>query len=283
MPIRLRRWAALAVCFLAQCLEGAAWAGVERLYVLNCGTSKTKDLSANWSPGANVGVAWEFSNHCYLIKHSQGWFLWDAGMADEIAAQPNGLAVANGLLTLYVTKTLAAQLEEIEVAPSDVHAAAFSHFHADHVGNANLFTKAHLYVQAAEYDAAFGAEPQKFGFQPALYDKLRANAVTKLNGDHDVYGDGSVVILATPGHTAGHQSLLVRLAKRGTVILSGDMVHFADNWAQRRVPSRNADKEQSSLSMARIAELLATNKAELWINHDKRLAERVPKAPAYLE
>ncbi len=60
------------------------------------------------------------------------------------------------------------------------------------------------------------------------------------------------------------------------------MVHFADNWAQRRVPSRNADKEQSSLSMARIAELLA-NKAELWINHDKRLAERVPKAPAYLE
>jgi len=284
MPISSPRFLVFAVCLLAaQCLTSAAHAGVERLYVLNCGSSKTKDLSANWSPGANVGVGWEFSNHCYLIKHSRGWFLWDAGMSDEIASKPEGVAAANGLLTLFVTKTLAAQLEELEVAPTDIQAAALSHFHADHVGNANLFTKAHLYLQAGEYEAAFGAEPQKFGFQPALYEKLRSNEVSKLSGDHDVYGDGSVVILATPGHTAGHQSLLVRLPKRGPVILSGDMVHFADNWAQRRVPSRNADKEQSTQSMARIADLLATHKAELWINHDKRQSERLPKAPAYLD
>ena len=114
---------------------------------------------------------------------------------------------------------------------------AFSHTHGDHVGNANYFTKATLYMQEPEYAAAFGANPSKFGFDPSTYEKLRANPVVKLNGDYDVFGDSSVMIFSTPGHTPGHQSLLVRLPKRGPVVLSGDMTRFQENWVNRRVPA----------------------------------------------
>ena len=90
--------------------------------------------------------------------------------------------------------------------------------------------------------------------------------MTKLEGDRDVFGDGSVSILSTPGHTPGHQSLLVRLPKTGALVLSGDAVHFRDNWDNRRVPSMNIDKEQTLASMQKIADTLAKDKAQLWIN-----------------
>jgi N-acyl homoserine lactone hydrolase len=255
---------------------------VERMYVLNCGESRTTDLSM-WSPGFNVGKVWDFSDNCYLIKHAKGWMLWDTGMSDAIANMPEGMKAAGGLLTLRVTKTLASQLSELGLAPTDITRLAISHFHGDHCGNANLFTAATLYIQEPEYEAAFGAEPAKFNFSPAFYDKLRANPMMKLNGDHDVFGDGSVVILSTPGHTPGHQSLLVRLPKSGAVVLSGDMVHFEENWVNRRVPARNFDREQSVRSMARIAEILAQENAELWINHDKTQSARIPRAPDFVE
>jgi glyoxylase-like metal-dependent hydrolase (beta-lactamase superfamily II) len=252
---------------------------VDRLYVLECGESRTNDVSANWSPGVNVGMAWEFSDNCYLIQHGDRWFLWDSGMSDSIAAKPDGVSAANGLLTLWVRKTLAAQLRTIGVEPTAVTDIAFSHFHGDHVGNANLFTSATLYIQEPEYDAAFGPNAAKFNFTPALYEKLRSNPTVKVNGDHDVFGDGSVVILSTPGHTPGHQCLLVRLPRRGAVVLSGDMVHFQDNWEHRRVPARNFNREQTAQSMERIAAVLSAEHAELWINHDKAQSLTIPKAP----
>ncbi len=260
----------------------AAENGVDRMYVLNCGESRTNDVSM-WSPGIDVGKSRDFSDNCYLIRHGKDLMLWDTGMSDAIADKPEGVKAAGGLLTLWVRRTLTSQLRELGVDPTDITHIAFSHFHADHSGNANLFTAATLYIQDAEYEAAFGAEPSKFNFAPANYEKLRANPVLKLNGDHDVFGDGSVVILATPGHTPGHQSLLVRLPKRGAVVLSGDMVHFQENWANRRVPARNFDREQSVRTMERIAALLTDKKAQLWINHDKAQSDAIPHAPAYVE
>jgi glyoxylase-like metal-dependent hydrolase (beta-lactamase superfamily II) len=201
-------------------------------------------------------------------------------MSDSIAAKPEGVTAAGGLLTLWVRKPLASQLEALGVSPTAVTDIAFSHFHADHAGNANLFTSARLYIQEPEHDAAFGADPAKFGFNPALYGKLKDNPAVKLNGDYDVFGDGSVVIVSTPGHTPGHQCLLVRLPNRGPVVLSGDMVHFEDNWIHRRIPSRNFNKEQTAQSMEKVAALLAKENAELWINHDKAQSATIPKAPA---
>lgn len=260
----------------------AADGSVQRMYVLNCGESRTNDVSM-WSPGIDVGKSRDFSDNCYLIRHGKDLMLWDTGMSDAIADKPEGVTAAGGLLTLWVRRTLTSQLRELGVAPTDVTHIAFSHFHADHSGNANLFTAAKLYIQVAEYEAAFGTEPSKFNFAPVNYEKLRANPVVKLNGDHDIFGDGSVVILATPGHTPGHQSLLVRLPKRGAVVLSGDMVHFQENWTNRRVPARNFDREESVRTMERIAALLSDKNAQLWINHDKAQSDAIPHAPDYVE
>ncbi len=256
--------------------------GVQRLYVLNCGENDTKDVSA-WSPGVDVGQPRAFSDSCYLIRHAKGWLLWETGVSDSIAAMPDGLVVGNGMLTLHVRKTLRSQLQELGVAPDDIRFLGFSHFHGDHVGNANLFTAATLYIQQAEYDAAFGPDAAKSGFNPAFYNKLRDSKMVKLDGDYDLFGDGSVTIYSTPGHTPGHQSLLVRLPKTGPVLLSGDAAHFRENWENRRVPARNFSKEQSLASMDKLAAILEREHATLWINHDKPQTDTLRHAPEYFE
>ena len=256
--------------------------GVQRLYVLYCGESETKDLS-QWSPGFNENKAWAFSDSCYLIRHAKGWMLWESGISDGVADKPDGVVAANGLLTLYVRKTLRSQLQELGVAPADIKFLGFSHSHGDHIGNANLFTSATLFIQRAEYDAAFGPDAAKSGFNPALYEKLRDVPTVKLEGDHDVFGDGSVVIYSTPGHTPGHQSLLVKLPRTGAVLLTGDAVHFQENWDNRRVPVRNFNKEQSVASMQKLADIQQREGAKLWINHDKANTDALPHAPGYLQ
>jgi N-acyl homoserine lactone hydrolase len=278
--MRFAATAAVSIAVLAGCASPVAPVAkhtVDRLYVLYCGEAKIPDISP-WSPGVNVGKPLEFSDNCYLIRHGDTWMLWDTGFADALAAVPEGAAGARNMRT-YRKKTLASQLAEIGVKPDDIKILAFSHTHGDHVGNGNLFTAATLYIQQAEYDAAFGPDPQKFGFAPATYDKLRASKVVKLHGDHDVFGDGSVTILSTPGHTPGHQSLLVRLPKTGPVVLSGDVVHFRENFDNRRVPGFNFDVEQSKRSIDRVGEVLKAEHAVLWINHDAAQNATIPHAP----
>jgi glyoxylase-like metal-dependent hydrolase (beta-lactamase superfamily II) len=267
--------AALALCACAT--GGSAAAMPLRLYVLYCGEAQIPDISP-WSPGANEGKAMAFSDNCYLIRHGNEWMLWDSGFADALAANPDGQLGARGM-RMKRSKMLASQLTELGLAPEQIKHVAFSHTHADHVGNANLFSGATVYMQQAEYDAAFGPEPTKYGFNSALYDKLRKNSVVKLTGDKDVFGDGTVVILSTPGHTPGHQSLLLRLKKTGSIVLSGDLVHFRENFDQRRAPAFNFNREQSLASIDRIAALLKSENAQLWINHDSLQDATLPHAP----
>jgi N-acyl homoserine lactone hydrolase len=247
--------------------------GVERLYVLNCGEGTAGDIS-RWSPGVNVGKSMDFINSCYLIKHSQGWLLWDTGLADAIAAMPEGQRPSDPRAIHWRRpKTLAAQIEQLGVKPSDIKYVSVSHSHPDHIGNVAMFPQSMLLVQKAEYDWPAPAGPR---FKPEL-------PVTKLEGDHDVFGDGSVTIIATPGHTPGHQSLLVKLPKTGALLLSGDAVHFKENWDNRRVPEFNSNKEQSSVSMQRIADIMAKENAQLWINHDKVQRDGQKLSPDFYE
>lgn len=248
--------------------------GVEKLHVLNCGEGTAGDIS-RWTPGLNEGKTMDFVDTCYLIKHARGWFLWDTGIADSVAAMPNGLVPADPkAVTWRRPKTLAGQLEQLGLKPDDVKVMAVSHTHPDHIGNVELFPKAMLYVQKAEYDwPGANNEPR---FKPS-------HPVELLAGDKDVFGDGSVTILSTPGHTPGHQSLLVKLPKTGAVVLSGDAVHFKDNWDNRRVPSMNVSKDQSAASMQKIADTLASEKAQLWINHDKAQRDSQKMAPEFYD
>jgi glyoxylase-like metal-dependent hydrolase (beta-lactamase superfamily II) len=248
--------------------------GVERLYVLNCGEGRAGDQS-RWSPGVNVGVAFDMVDNCYLIKHQQGWLLWDTGVADAIAAMPEGLKPQNPAMTQWRRpKTLAAQLEQLGVKPSDIKYVAISHTHPDHIGNVEMFAQSMLLVQKAEYE---WPNPTGVGrFKPE-------HPATKLEGDHDVFGDGSVSIIATPGHTPGHQSLLVKLPKTGALLLSGDAVHFKDNWDNRRVPSQNVDKDKTLASLQRMDALMKQHNAQLWINHDKPQRDALRLSPEFYE
>jgi N-acyl homoserine lactone hydrolase len=252
----------------------AAKSGLERLYILNCGEGTAGDIS-RWSPGVNEGKSMPFVDNCYLLKHAQGWMLWDTGVTDTIATMPNGLAPADPKAThWYRPKTLAEQLAQLGVKPADIKFMAVSHTHPDHVGNVGLFLQAMLFVQRAEY--VWPGANKMPRFKPE-------HPVTQLDGDKDIFGDGSVTILATPGHTPGHQSLLVRLPKTGTVVLSGDAVHFRSNWENRGVPAGNASKEQTLASMEKIAGVLKSERAQLWINHDKAQRDSLKMAPAYYE
>lgn len=269
-----------AVAIAALALSGSAAlaqsekTGVEKLYVLNCGEGTAGDIS-RWTPGLNEGKSMDFVDTCYLIKHAKGWFLWDTGIADSVAAMANGLVPADPkAVTWRRPKTLAAQLEQLGVKPDDVKAMAVSHTHPDHTGNVELFPQATLYVQKAEYDwPGANNEPR---FKPS-------HPVELLAGDKDVFGDGSLTILSTPGHTPGHQSLLVKLPKTGAVVLSGDAVHFKDNWDNRRVPSMNVSKDQTTASMQKIADTLSQEKAQLWINHDKAQRDSQKMAPDFYD
>jgi glyoxylase-like metal-dependent hydrolase (beta-lactamase superfamily II) len=217
----------------------------------------------------------DFVDNCYLIKHSDGWFLWDTGIPDAVATMPDGLKPADPRgVTWKRPKTLASQLEEIGVKPEDIKGMAISHTHGDHIGNVEMFPGTMLYVQKSEYQ------------WPGVDTKPRfktEHPVTLLDGDKDVFGDGSVTIISTPGHTPGHQSLLVKLPKTGAVLLTGDATHFKANWDARNVPGGNFDKDKTTASMTKMANLLAKDKAQLWINHDKPQRESLKLAPAFYE
>lgn len=273
---------ALAVAGCAPLSRSQAPAAVERLYAIDCGENRTPDLSP-WTTPADKGKPYVFANNCYLLKHAKGWMLWDSGHPDRYASIPEGVPNQRRTSIAFLRKPLSQSLREIGVGPADITYFAMSHSHADHTGNANLFAHATVFMQQAEYDAAFGPEPQRHGFNPGTYDRLRTAHVVQLHGDHDVFGDGSVVIKSTPGHTPGHQSLFVRLPRSAPVLLGGDFVHLRANWEAMRVPSINDDREQSLASMQRMDQFLKQTGARLWINHDFEQAQTVPKAPAYIE
>lgn len=255
--------------------EAKSQGTVEKLYVLDCGQGRASDMS-RWTPGENVGVAFDIRDNCYLIKHpTRGWLMWDTGVAEAVAAMPNGLVGGGGTSVWRRPVTIAAQLQQLGLTSGDISLVAVSHTHGDHVGNVAMFNKATLLIQKAEWDWAF-APTKSFPF-PA---DVKAQ---KLTGDHDVFGDGSVRLLSTPGHTPGHQVAVVRLKNTGVLVLSGDAVHFKDNWEKRRVPSMNVSREQTLASLDRIAQVLKAENATLWINHDKPQGDAAKRPPAFYD
>jgi glyoxylase-like metal-dependent hydrolase (beta-lactamase superfamily II) len=111
------------------------------------------------------------------------------------------------------------------------------------------------------------------------------NAETKIldNEDFDVFGDGTVVIMATPGHTPGHQVVAVKLANRGTVVLGGDLYHYPEERTTGRLPTFEFNAEQSTASRAKVERYLQDNDATLWIEHDIATHANLPRAPRYVD
>jgi glyoxylase-like metal-dependent hydrolase (beta-lactamase superfamily II) len=205
---------------------------------------------------------------------------------------PDGWYPANNPATdIHWTraKTLESQLAGIGVKPSDIKFVGISHTHPDHIGNAEMFAQVPFLIQKAEYDNYF-AEGKKGIAKPASDSRptfSKEHPVNLVQEDLDVFGDGSVMLVYTPGHTPGHQSCLVHVAKTGWILLSGDAVHLQENWDNRRIPyfatMPPEQKIQTQLSMQRMADLISFYHAQLWINHEKTQSDKLKHAPAYYD
>ena len=262
-------------------------AGVaQQLFRLDCGRSLANDESV-WTPGENAGRSIEFSSTCWLIKHGSEWLLWDTGVPEAAFNDPRGWSTLPKLIVYHLDKTLTDQLAEIGLKPGDITHVAISHTHGDHIGNMGLFPDTKVLMQQAEYNwINSGNGPNDNVNQLiALARKLLGNPknLQLLDGDADVFGDGSVTLVSTPGHTPGHQSLLVHLKNSGFIILSGDVAHTEENFKKDIVPSLNTDKEKSIASMDKIRQMIATYKAKFFINHDKEETDTLRLIPAFYD
>jgi glyoxylase-like metal-dependent hydrolase (beta-lactamase superfamily II) len=251
-----------------------------RLYVLDCGRIEFKDMALFSDTGEYDGKSAKLVDTCYLVRHPKGTLLWDTGLGDKIAEQKGG--VDNNGIHLTVDVTLQQQLKSLSLTPQDVNYLAFSHFHFDHTGNANLFTRATWILNNAELDGVLASRPTP-ATDPSTISAREHAKTQMIDGDYDVFGDGSVRILRAPGHTPGHQVLEVKLAKSGTVILAGDLYHTRENRKDRRVPAFNASRADTLASMDRIERIVKNTHAKLIIQHNPEDVASLPKLPGYLD
>lgn len=252
-----------------------------RLYVFDCGQLSFDSIESFGLNDDETDIR-ELAVPCYVIQHENGLLLWDGGLPTYFADE-EGWQNVEGFEgnRARLDRTLAEQLADLKLTTADFDYAAFSHMHFDHVGAANELTGAVILMQKSEHDAAFGDEITNQGFLPDTYEGLRDSEFIILEGDHDLFGDGTVRILSMPGHTPGHQSLYVELNEYGPLILSGDLYHFRFNRANRRYPVFNDDPDATLKSIDRIEQLIEETGADLWIQHDLKLFNQLKKAPDY--
>lgn len=192
-------------------------------------------------------------------------------MPGELVGRPK----EDGGDRMSLRRRIVEQLAPIDVKPEQITFVGVSHYHFDHTGQASDFPNATLLVDRRDWEAIKAREDRAKPFAPWV----SGGKVEPLTYDHDVFGDGSVVMLATPGHTPGHRSLLIRLKRDGPVLLSGDAVHFAENWARRGVPGFNTSRAESLASMDRLSKIAFQLKARLIIQHEPRDVAKLPAFP----
>jgi glyoxylase-like metal-dependent hydrolase (beta-lactamase superfamily II) len=263
----MRLPAVVAALSLALLAAGSAAAAPDiRLYALDCGRLAMTNADAYADDGAYGGQAREMVTPCYLIRHPKGDLLWDTGLPQALADRPP----ARGPEVATVPRKLTDQLGELGLT---------SHF--DHIGNAALFTRAIWIVDAEERAHAFRAAARADAAEFSAYAPLEKAKTVLIEGDapYDVFGDGSVSIIQAPGHTPGHTVLMVRLAQAGPVLLTGDMWHFAESRAARRVPRFNFDRTRTLASMAKVEALARDTGARVVLQHVPADFEALPKFP----
>lgn len=253
---------------------------VDRIYPLDGGLAFAPN-KAMYSPGHFEGETVALSCNAFLIQRGDEWLMWDTGISQTLFPELGGEVIAHGIRGV-VSRPLTHQLAEVGLTPADISRVILSHAHFDHAGNCNLFAKSKFVVQGAELDAMFGADFAHFGYIPKLYESLKTAAVQRVTGDLDLYGDQSIRLLSTPGHTPGHMSLLVRLKERGPILLAADVAHYAFNFEERLVPNMNSSKEESLQSMEKVKRIAAEEGAQIWLNHDIDQSATFPHAPAFM-
>lgn len=235
--------------------------------VLDCGTIGVSDLDAFSSAGDYAGQADELTNTCYLINHPNGRLLWDLGLPSQLAGSP---PFTQQIFTVSLNQTITDQLAALGVVPSELTYVSISHSHFDHVGQVDQVQGATWLVNQREYDAMFPPEGTPLA-DPTLapvYAMFQAMERQVIGEEHDVFGDGSVVIFATPGHTPGHASLQLKMPESGTVLLTGDLYHRTESRALSRAPRFNTNEADTMASMAAFEARAADQGGKVVIQHE---------------
>ena len=259
-----------------------------RLYVLDGGVLAS-DPARYRLTDAEVQSA-PLSISAYLIVHPRGILMWDAGAIadDERISRAAGveqrvLRADGAERVVTLGPALAEQFRASGYAPADVTHLALSHYHWDHTADANTFAHATWLVRPADRDAMF-ADEAPGAARPKTYAALKnSRSVIVTADEHDVFGDGTVILKYAPGHSEGHQVLFVNLAHTGGVVISGDLYHYPEERTLGRLPTTEISEEQTAASRLTIEEFLAARRAQLWIQHDLIGHRKLRKAPEYYE
>jgi N-acyl homoserine lactone hydrolase len=236
---------------------------------LDCGTPNpptavNQRMSDTYSYG-DLKIQLVYS--CYLIKHGNDYLLWDTG---------NAITAPN----VAPKVSLVDQLAKINLTPEQIKYVGISHYHGDHVGQVGSFRKSTLLIGKGDWDELTSAKPREGAVAAPFASWIKGESkVEPVPLDKDVFGDGSVIMLYTPGHTPGHHSLLVKLPKMGAVFISGDLMHFRENYETNGVPTFNTDRAQTLASLDRAKKIVASAKATVIIQHDARDLDKLPVFP----
>jgi glyoxylase-like metal-dependent hydrolase (beta-lactamase superfamily II) len=253
-----------------------------RLYMFDCATLKNRD-PGTYSLTRDQVQALDMSDPCFLVVHPQGTLLWETGLNDAVYNRTGGGGARHDI----IGQSLKSQLAEIGYKPTDITYLAMSHNHGDHSGNANDYATATWIVQKAEREYMFGAtKPPALNNSEYIALKDSKTIVIENEQDYDVFRDGTVLLIATPGHTPGHQSLYLKLPKTGSVILTGDLWHFPGERTFHTIPKIDMGQPsgvQTAASRARIEALLKKTGAKLWIQHDIISNLNLKKSPLFYE
>jgi glyoxylase-like metal-dependent hydrolase (beta-lactamase superfamily II) len=238
---------------------------------IDCGTGATPtDVGQRFTDtSAYKDLKLTFTFSCYLIKHGNEYMVWDTGFAP--GGSPNAPKVG-----------IVDRLKEVNVTPDQVKFVGISHFHGDHTGQLAPFANATLLIGKGDWDGITAIPPMQGANAAGFKDWMGANArkVEALTLDKDVWSDGTVMVIRTPGHTPGHSSLLVRLKSGNNFLLAGDAAHFRENYESNGVPAFNYDRAQTVASIERMKKIAANLNATVIIQHDLRDIGKLPAFPA---
>ncbi len=258
-------------------LSGSARAAADiELWRLDCGSIVVKDLSSFSDTFAYKGESRTLTDSCYVIRHGADYLLWDTGLPAALIGKTPDVTQP---LAPSLSVDIPTQLAKIGIKPDQIGIVGISHNHFDHLGQASTFAKATLMIGAGDWESLH-ENPLPFGVMPALVQPWMDGKakIDPVSGDRDVFGDGSVTMLAMPGHTKGETALLVKLPQSGPVLLSGDVVHFEEQIGNNGVPPFNIDRAESLASMERMNRIAKQLNAKLVVQHD---ADDIGKLPAF--
>ena len=236
---------------------------------LDCGTAgPPADVGRFSDVYSHQGLLLQLTFSCYLIKHGDEYMVWDTGHSLSAGAVAPKVSLVD-------------QLAQLQVKPEQVKFVGISHYHPDHTGQVGSFPATTLLIGKGDWDVLTSPKPPANApTAPFAHFISGGGKVEPVPLDKDVFNDRTVVMLATPGHTPGHHSLMVNLRQKGTVLISGDLMHFHENYDSDGVPPFNTSRSETLASLARLKKIAANTRATVIIQHDARDVAKLPAFPA---